>query len=40
VRGFIGSGLLSSDDLIEGNADGALGFSDDGVIGIGDKNKQ
>ena len=40
VRGFIRSGLFSRDDVVELDADGALGFGDNGVIGVGDQGKQ
>ena len=40
MAGLVGSGLLSSDDLIEGDADGLLCFADDGIVGIGDEDKQ
>src|SRR6266699_5026821 len=39
VRRFVGACLLGGDDVVEGDADGALGFGDDLVVSVGKKDR-
>src|SRR5207237_5718212 len=39
VRRLVGACLLGGDDVVEGDADGALGFGDDLVVSVGNKDR-